>query len=120
MVKKEEEDNPGTGYEDGQYPFVLYNRAVLPHKIMMKQLIFVFLFDLNNKLNDPINGSLVRSCVFLMTLIVGVKSYMEVSSKTSDQSYFPVCPRHNKVCGRVQNSTLFSAFRIIDDPFRVW
>ena len=27
--KKEEEDNSGTGYEDGQYPFVLYNRAAL-------------------------------------------------------------------------------------------
>ena len=30
--KKEEEDNSGTGYEDGQYCFVLYNRAVLRHK----------------------------------------------------------------------------------------
>ena len=30
--EKEEEDNSGTGYEDGQYPFVLYNRAVLRHK----------------------------------------------------------------------------------------
>ena len=34
MVKKkekeeEEEDNSGTGYEDGQDPFVLFNRAVL-------------------------------------------------------------------------------------------
>ena len=34
MVKKEKEkeDNSGTGYEDGQYPFVLYNRAVLRHE----------------------------------------------------------------------------------------
>ena len=29
---KEEENNSGTGYEDGQYPFVLLNRAVLRHK----------------------------------------------------------------------------------------
>ena len=34
MVKKKEkkEDNSRTGYEDGQYPFVLYNRAVLRHE----------------------------------------------------------------------------------------
>ena len=35
VVKKErgeEEDNSGTGYEDGQYPFVLHNRAVLRHE----------------------------------------------------------------------------------------
>ena len=29
--KKEEEDYSGTGYEDGQYPFVRYNRVVLRH-----------------------------------------------------------------------------------------
>ena len=44
-----------------QYPFVLYNRAVLPHKTTTKLLIFVFSFDLNNKLNDPIVGSLIKS-----------------------------------------------------------
>ena len=55
MIKKEE------GYEDGQYPFVLYNRAVLPDKTTTKLLIFVFSFDLNNKLKDPIVESLVRS-----------------------------------------------------------
>ena len=36
VVKKEEEeekeDNSGTGYKEGQYPCVLYNRAVLRHK----------------------------------------------------------------------------------------
>ena len=63
MVKKEEkeEDNSGTGYKDGQYPFVLYNRAVLPDRTTMKLLIFVFSFDLNNKLKDPIVESL-HSC----------------------------------------------------------
>ena len=33
-----------TGYEDGQYPFVLYNRVVLQHKTTTKLLIFVFSF----------------------------------------------------------------------------
>ena len=47
-----------TGYEDGQYLFVLYNRAVLRHETKTKLLIFVFLFDYNNKLNDSIVGSL--------------------------------------------------------------
>ena len=54
-------NNSGTGYGYGQYPFVLYNRAVLPHKTTTKLLIFVISFDLNNKLNDPIVGSLIRS-----------------------------------------------------------
>ena len=31
MVKKWE-DKSGTGYEDGQYPFILYNSAVLRHE----------------------------------------------------------------------------------------
>ena len=43
MVKKE--DNSGTDYEEGQYPFVLYNCEVLTHKTTMKLLIFVFSFD---------------------------------------------------------------------------
>ena len=30
----------GTGYEDGQYPFVLYNHAVLRHETKTKLLIF--------------------------------------------------------------------------------
>ena len=30
MVKEEEED--GAGYEDRQYPFVLYNHVVLQHE----------------------------------------------------------------------------------------
>ena len=52
-MRGEEGDNSGNGYEDGQYPFVLYNRAVLPHKTTTK------LFDLNSKLNNPIAESLV-------------------------------------------------------------
>ena len=30
--QEEEGDNSGTGYEDGQYSFVLYNRWVLRHE----------------------------------------------------------------------------------------
>ena len=47
------------------------------------KLHFVFSFDSNNKLSDPIVGSLVRngSRVF-DDFIVGVKSYMEVSSQS--------------------------------------
>ena len=33
-MREKEEDNSGTGYKDGQYPFVLYNRVVLQHKII--------------------------------------------------------------------------------------
>ena len=44
-------DNPGTGYEEGQYTLLF--STIAPH-ITTKLLIFVFLFDLNNKLNDPI------------------------------------------------------------------
>ena len=80
MVKKEEEDNSD---ENRQYPFVFYNCAVLSHKTT-KLLIFVFSFDLNNKLNDLIIGSLVRSRFLKMAFIIRVKSYMEVSSETSD------------------------------------
>ena len=69
----------------GSTLFVLYNRAVLRHKTTTKRSKFVFSFDSNNKLNDQIVGSLVRnrSRVF-NDFIVGVKSYMEVSSETSD------------------------------------
>ena len=63
---KEEEDNSGTGDEDELYPFVLYNHVALTHKTTMQLLIFVFLFDLNNKLNDLIVG-LEVSRMFLMT-----------------------------------------------------
>ena len=43
MVK--EEDNSGTGYEDGQYPFVVWFCDI---KQMTKLLTFVFSFDHNN------------------------------------------------------------------------
>ena len=48
-----------TRYKDGQYPFVLYKRAILRHKT--KLLIFVLSFDFNNKLHDPIVRCLVRN-----------------------------------------------------------
>ena len=71
-MQKKEKENSETGCKDGQYPFVLYNRAVLPHKTTTKLLIFVFSFDLSNKENDSIVGSLVRSkSRVLMTFIIG-------------------------------------------------
>ena len=48
MVKKEKEDNSGTGYKDGQYPLVLYNRVVLRHKTNDETTHFCLLFDYNN------------------------------------------------------------------------
>ena len=46
--KKKEKDNSGTGYEDGQYPLVLYNCAGFAtfQKQQRKCLNFVFSFDL--------------------------------------------------------------------------
>ena len=48
VVKKEkvEEDNSGTGYEDGQCPFVLHNHAVLRHKTNDKTTHFRLLVQL--------------------------------------------------------------------------
>ena len=66
-VVKKDEGYSGTGYEEGQYSFVLNNRAVLRHKT--KLLTFVFSMDYNDKLNDPIvrglvvNGSRIRTYV---------------------------------------------------------
>ena len=37
--KKEQEDNSGNGYDGGQYPFVLFNRAVLRHKTTQFRLL---------------------------------------------------------------------------------
>ena len=46
--KKTEEYSGTAGNESGQYPFVLYNGAVLRHKTTAKPIIFFFLFDYNN------------------------------------------------------------------------
>ena len=46
VKKKKKEDNYGTGYEDKQYSFALYNRTVLPHTTTTKLLKFVCSFDL--------------------------------------------------------------------------
>ena len=58
------------------------NRVVLQHETATKLLILVFSIDYN-KLNDPIVGSLVDR-VFLMTFIIVVKFYMDVSIEISD------------------------------------
>ena len=46
MVKKKEENNSGAGYEDGQYPLVLYNRAVLRHEMNDEITLFRLLVRL--------------------------------------------------------------------------
>ena len=72
-----EGDNSGTGYEDGLYSFVLYNRAVLRHKTYDEITPFVFSFHYNNKLNDPIVRSLVTNGTRVFNdFIAGVKSYI--------------------------------------------
>ena len=43
---KEKEDNSGTGYEDGQFPFVFYNHVVLRHKKNDKITLFCLLVRL--------------------------------------------------------------------------
>ena len=69
-------DNSGTGYEDGQYSFVLYNCAVLRHQTYDEITPFVFSFHYNNKLNDPIVRSLVINGTRVFNdFIAGVKSY---------------------------------------------
>ena len=44
--RKKKEDYSGTGDEDGQYAFVLYNCAVLQNK--MVEVVIFFSFDCNN------------------------------------------------------------------------
>ena len=85
MVKTKEEGNSGTGYEDGHYPFVLYNRAVLRNESNDEITHFRLLIRLkqlakrSDRQESRNNGSQV-----LNDFIVGVKSYMEVSSEASD------------------------------------
>ena len=69
--------------------FVLYNPAVLDIKTNTKLLVVAFLYDDNNKVSHPLIRSLVRSeSRFLMTFIIGVKSYMRVTNVTID--IFPI------------------------------
>ena len=46
-TKKKKEDYSGTGYEDGQYLVVLYNRAVLRHETNDEITHFRLLVRLN-------------------------------------------------------------------------
>ena len=48
MVKKEEENNSGTGYEDGQSLLFSTTARFCDIKHATKQLTFVFTFDYNN------------------------------------------------------------------------
>ena len=83
--KRKRRSCSGTGYKDGQYPFVLYNRAVLWHKTKTKLLIFDFYIDCYNKPNDLIVRSIARDWSRICNeFIVGIKSYMDVSSEICD------------------------------------
>ena len=56
--------------------FVLHNHA---HQTNTKLLVFDSFFDDDKELSDPINRS--AGSLFLMTFIIGVKSYMRVTWK---------------------------------------
>ena len=43
-----------SGYEDGHYPFILFNRMVLRHETATEMLVYDFSFDYKNKQNDLI------------------------------------------------------------------
>ena len=69
-----------TGYENGQYTLVLYNHAVLRHETKTKLLILTSRSIAKTSYTIRSSGVLLQmGRVFLMTFIVGVKSYMEVS-----------------------------------------
>ena len=56
------------------------------HQTSTKLLIFIFSFDSNDKLNDPNVRIIFRKGPRVYNdIIVGVKSYMEVSNETSDR-----------------------------------
>ena len=91
MVKKEEkEDYSRTGYEDRQYslPVVLHNRAVFRKETNDEITHFRLLVRLQQltKRFDFQESCYKRSRVF-NDFIIWVKSYMEVSSKTSDYNW---------------------------------
>ena len=73
------------GTKKNRIPFVLLNHTVLKDQTNIKRLSFDFLFDTDNKQSDPIDRRPVRSeSRFLMTFIIGVKSYMRVTNVTLD------------------------------------
>ena len=78
MVKKEE-DNSATGYEDGQYLFVLYNQAFLQHKTNDEITHFRLLVRSQwlAKQSDH-QESRHKQITSFNDFIIGVKSYMEV------------------------------------------
>ena len=68
--------------------FVLHNHAVLRHLTNTELLVFDCLFDDDKELSDPIDRSPVRNrSRFLMTFIIGVKSYMRVTIVTLDTGH---------------------------------
>ena len=95
MVKKEEEDNSGTRYEDKQYPFVLYSHAVLRHKTNNKITHFRLLIRLQ-QLAKRSDHQESHFRVLLMIFTVEVKSYMEYFRYRGVQLYLCILqfPNH--------------------------
>ena len=90
MVKKnnnnDNEKNGGTGYEFKQTFYSLQPRGFMTSN-KHETARFDFLFDDDKKLSDPIDRSPVRSqSLYLMTFIIGVKSYMRVTNVTLNPS----------------------------------
>ena len=82
--QEEEREIRGTGYEFQKLFCSLQPRGLVPSN-KQKLLVVAFLYDDDNKVSHPLVGSLVRSgSRFLMTFIIGVKSYMRVTNVTLD------------------------------------
>ena len=82
MVKNKKKKNNKKKNENF---FFLHNHAVLRHQTNTKLLVVAFLCDDDNKVSHPLVRSLVRSrSRYLMTFIIGVKSYMRVTNVTLD------------------------------------
>ena len=67
-------------------PFLFCTTAWFCNIKHQRNWSYIFSFDSNDKLNDPNVGIIVRSGPRVYNdIIVGVKSYMEVSNETSDR-----------------------------------
>ena len=82
--EEEEREIRGTGYEFRKL-FCSLHHAFCDIKKNTKLLVVAFLYDGDSKVSHPLVGSLVRSgSRFIMTFLIGVKSYMRVTNVTLD------------------------------------
>ena len=81
--EEEEREIRGTGYGFRKLFCSLQPRGFVTSNT--KLLVVAFLYEDDNKVSHPLVGSRVRSgSRFLMTFIIGVKSYMRVTNVTLD------------------------------------